>query len=211
MQSDPARAAELSRTSTEYLAMAERLLHPPRPVLVAIGGLSGSGKSVLAKALAPSIGAVPGAIVLRSDEIRKRLCGVGALERLGPDGYTPEISSRVYAVLAEQARLAVLGGQAVVVDAVHVRPEERARIRRVADNLGVPFVGVWLSAPESTLVERVASRRLDVSDADEQVVRGQLARNLGPIDWCQVDASGTPDYVLARVAQMSPLARSPAA
>jgi predicted kinase len=60
----------------EYLAMAERLLHPPDPCLVAIGGFSESGKSTLAQALAPSIGAVPGAVVLRSDQVRKRLCGV---------------------------------------------------------------------------------------------------------------------------------------
>jgi aminoglycoside phosphotransferase family enzyme/predicted kinase len=200
MQSDAARAGELSQMSTEYLTMAERLVQPPRPVLVAIGGLSGSGKSVLAKALAPSIGAVPGAIVLRSDEIRKRLCGVGALERLGPEGYTSEISGRVYVVLAEQARRAVLGGQTVVADAVHARPEERARIRRVANDLGVPFVGVWLSAPEATLVERTASRRLDVSDADEQIVRRQLAQDPGTIDWCRVDASGSPGDVLGRVA-----------
>lgn len=209
MQSDAARAGELSRMSREYLAMAERLAHPPRPVLVAIGGLSGSGKSVLAKALAPSIGAVPGAVVLRSDEIRKRLIGVGALERLGPEGYTSEISRRVYAVLAEQARLAVLGGQTVIPDAVHARPEERASMRRVADDLGVPFVGVWLTAPEATLVERVASRHLDVSDADERIVRRQLAQDLGPMDWCQIDASGTAAEVLCRVAQHVPVTHSP--
>ena len=50
-------------------------LHPPGPCLV-VGGFSGTGKSTLALGLAPSVGAVPGAVVIRSDEIRKRLSGV---------------------------------------------------------------------------------------------------------------------------------------
>ena len=78
--------------------------HPPRPCLIAIGGFSGTGKSTLALGLAPSVGAVPGAVVIRSDEIRKRLCGVSPLDRLGPEGYSSEMSERVYATVAERAR-----------------------------------------------------------------------------------------------------------
>ena len=79
-QDDAARRRELQDLARKYLTMAEGLLHPARPCLVAIGGLSGSGKSTLALSLAPSVGAVPGAVVLRSDEIRKRLGGVPTLE-----------------------------------------------------------------------------------------------------------------------------------
>ena len=73
----------------------------PRPAagaaarLIAVGGLSGSGKSTLARALAPSVGAVPGAVVLRSDEIRKQLCGVDLRSRLGSSGYSAEVTRRV--------------------------------------------------------------------------------------------------------------------
>ena len=83
VQDSPERAGELRALAREYLALAERLLHPAEPCLIAVGGFSGSGKSTLALGLAPSVGAVPGAVVLRSDEIRKRLCGVPLLERLG--------------------------------------------------------------------------------------------------------------------------------
>ena len=79
LQHDVQRRNELEGMAREYLAMAERLLHPPHPCLVAVGGFSGSGKSTLALSLAPSVGAVPGAVVLRSDETRKRLCGVPLL------------------------------------------------------------------------------------------------------------------------------------
>jgi uncharacterized protein len=102
--------------------MAEDLLHPPPPCLVAVGGLSGSGKSTLALSLAPGVGAAPGAVVLRSDEIRKRLSGVARLERLGPEGYSPQVSERVYATLAEQAIAVVRGGHSAIVDAVYARP-----------------------------------------------------------------------------------------
>ena len=51
----------------------------------AIGGLQGTGKSTLARALAPDLGPAPGALVLRSDEIRKRLLGRAPEETLPPE------------------------------------------------------------------------------------------------------------------------------
>src|SRR5690606_17951777 len=85
VQSDPSRRNELQTLARDYLAMADRLLKPRPPTLIAIGGFSGTGKTTVALSLAPSVGAVPGAVVLRSDELRKRLCGVSPLERLGPE------------------------------------------------------------------------------------------------------------------------------
>jgi len=95
LQPDARRGNELQALAREYLAMAERLLHPPGPCLVAVGGFSGTGKSTLALGLAPSVGAVPGAVVIRSDEIRKRLSSVSPLHRLGLEGYSSEMSERV--------------------------------------------------------------------------------------------------------------------
>ena len=118
LQNDAQRRGELQELARDYLTMAEGLLHPPGPCLIAIGGASGSGKSTLALGLPPVVGAVPGAVVLRSDEIRKRLCGVSQFERLGPEGYSPHVSDRVYATVAERARLTVGGGHSAIVDAV---------------------------------------------------------------------------------------------
>src|SRR5690606_25949162 len=83
LQTDARRRTEHEALSRRYLEMAAALLRPPRPMVVAVGGLSGTGKSTLARGLAPSTGAVPGALVLRSDEIRKRLSGVSPDARLG--------------------------------------------------------------------------------------------------------------------------------
>ncbi|HUE85239.1 MAG TPA: AAA family ATPase [Vicinamibacterales bacterium] len=188
-QSDARRRGELQELAREYLAMADDLLHPPPPCLVAIGGLSGSGKSTLALGLAPSLGAAPGAVALRSDEIRKRLCGVASLERLGPEGYSSQVSERVYATLAEQAGVVIREGQSAIVDAVYARPADRLDIERAAVDASVPFVGFWLDAPESTLIARAELRRNDPSDADAGVIRMQRAQQTGAIGWHRLDAS----------------------
>jgi hypothetical protein len=141
---------------------------------------------------------VPGALVLRSDAIRKRLFGVPPLEPLGPEGYTTEVSQQVYATLAGRADVALRGGCGVIMDAVYATPRERQAIERVAAAASVPFVGLWLDAPEATLIERAGQRQQDVSDADAAVVRMQRARDTGPIGWHRIDASGLPEAVAHR-------------
>ena len=197
-QPDPQRKRELESVAREYLTMAEELLHPPPPCIVATGGFSRSGKSTLAFALAPSVGAVPGAVVIRSDEIRKRLCGVSPLERLGPEGYTPELSGRVYGVAAEQAGAIVRAGHTAIIDAVYARPADRQAIEHMAAMASVPFVGLWLDAPEPVLIERSRQRRDDPSDADADVIRLQLTQDIGTVHWHRIQASSAADVVLQR-------------
>lgn len=198
LQDDVPRRNELHGLAREYLAMAEQLLHPPDPSLIAVGGLSGSGKSTLALGLAPLVGAVPGAVVLRSDETRKRLCGIPLLEHLGPEGYSSEVSERVYATLAERAALIVRGGHSAVVDAVYARPSDRQVIERMAAAASVPFIGLWLEAPEPVLVARTERRRNDPSDADADVIHRQSAQGSGDVGWCRIDASLSAPSVLTR-------------
>jgi aminoglycoside phosphotransferase family enzyme/predicted kinase len=195
LQGDASRKAELRRSTTEYLAMARRLLAPPPASLVAVGGVSGSGKSTLARAVAPLVGPAPGAVVLRSDEIRKQLLGVAPLERLGPDAYSVEMADRVYAEVAGRAMAILRTGHGVIADAVYARPGQRTAIEHAAAQAGVPFVGVWLEAPESALIARLRRRTQDASDADVEVARAQLATNPGPVSWHRVDASANADMV----------------
>jgi len=196
LQTDPEARRELEDLAREYLDRAERLLHPPVPSLVAIGGLSGSGKSTLSHALAPSLGAVPGAVVVRTDEIRKRLCGVSPLARLGPQGYTPEVSQRVYAAAAAEASRVVRSGHSAIVDGVFARPGDRDAITQVAASAAVAFTGLWLDAPGSVLMDRTARRTADVSDADSAVVKAQVAQDSGPIAWRRLRAERAAGTVL---------------
>ena len=199
LQTETSRQRELNRRAREYLALAGRLLERQPATLLAIGGLSGSGKSTLARVLAPSLGAVPGAVVLRSDEVRKRLWGVPPLTKLDAAAYTPEMSARVYDALAADAEAAARTGHSVIVDAVFAQAPDRLAIERAARAAGVAFAAVWLDAPERILLERIAARGPDVSDADADVVRMQCARAAGDVSWPHVDAAVDVEHVVVRV------------
>jgi AAA domain len=95
----------------------------------------------------------------------------------------------VYSTLAEQAEQVLRAGHSVVVDAVYARPANRRVIERVAETTSVPFIGLWLEAPESVLVDRTAQRRSDASDPDATVVRMQRAEGANEIGWSRLDAS----------------------
>jgi aminoglycoside phosphotransferase family enzyme/predicted kinase len=180
-----------------YLDLAARLLRPAPPLMVAIGGLSGTGKSTLARALAPCLGAVPGARVLRSDVIRKRLCGRAPEERLPPEAYRPDMDGQVYRAQLAAAGEALAAGQAVILDAVFGRPGEREAAAGLAAALGVPFAGLWLEADAAVLEARIAARRDDASDATVAVVRRQLERDPGPIGWPRLAAGGSLEVLAA--------------
>lgn len=182
--------------SIRYFKAALGYLNPDPARLIAVGGLSGTGKSTLAAALAPGVGAAPGAVHLRSDLERKTLFGAGETDRLGPERYSPDVTARVYDRLLAKAQIALEAGRAVVVDAVFSKPCERDAAEALARGLGVPFDGIWLHAAPGTLVARVDARTGDASDATRDVVAAQLDYDTGAISWAEVDAGGTPDDTL---------------
>lgn len=173
-----------------YLDMALDFLAPPPPRLIALGGLSGTGKSTLARGLAPTVGAAPGAVVVRSDVLRKELMGVDTFTKLGPKAYRAGVTRRVYETLYRRAALALEAGHAVIADAVFARRGQRDAIAAVAGELGVPFQGLWLEAPVEVMERRLASRGKDASDATVSILRRQLAYRPGSTGWTRVDASG---------------------
>ncbi|WP_334176987.1 AAA family ATPase [Pseudoxanthobacter sp.] len=194
-------AAGLRAEAAAYLGLAEGLLAPRGGArIVAIGGFSGSGKSTVARGLAPLLGPAPGAREISSDRTRKALLRVAPRTRLPAEAYRPAVSAAVYGQLLAGAQAAAAAGQAVVVNAVFDRPADRAAVAAVAARAGVPFTGIWLDAPEAVLVGRVEQRRADPSDADAGVVRAQMGHDPGAIGWVRIDAAGTPAEVLERVA-----------
>jgi len=194
----PRDRAQARSSATRYFALACRLIRPAPPVLVGIGGLSGTGKSQLALALAPQLAPAPGAIVLRSDVERKALEGRREDERLPKEAYTAEKSARVYAALVDKAARVIAAGHSAIVDAVFARPHERDALREAARVSGVTFHGLFLVADMATRMARVGARRGDASDADGEVVRAQEQYALEHNDWEPLDASGAPHCTLAR-------------
>jgi aminoglycoside phosphotransferase family enzyme/predicted kinase len=183
--------------AAETLRQAAELIRPGPLHLIAVGGLSGTGKTTLAKGLAPMIGSAPGALHLRTDLERKWIAGVGALVRLPASAYTPQSSAEVYSRVMSRAGLALAAGHSVVVDAVCSTVEERVALAGLAHRSGARFDGLWLEAPLDTIKGRVARRSGDASDATPLVVEQQAARPAGPIDWIRIDAGQTGSEVAA--------------
>lgn len=199
---DPAEGARLSEQSFAAAAFAMRWLKRPAPRLVAVGGLSGTGKSLLAANLAPHLAPMPGARILRSDVIRKSLHGLEAHETLPSSAYEKSASVRVYAEMLTRARAALAAGWPVVLDAVFADAAERAAAEALAADIGVAFTGLFLSVDLATRRARIAARAQgprDASDATEAVAANQEAYAIGPIgSWVPLEAVGSPETLLAR-------------
>ena len=166
-----------------YQRSAMAFLEPAPRRLMAVGGLSGSGKTTHALKIAPEIGRTPGAVVVRSDVERKRMAGVSLEERMPAGSYTLESSTKVYAAMLGRAEQALRAGHSVVVDAVFAKPEERAAAEALARTVGVPFEGIWLDISKDVAQARVAARTGDASDATPAVVERQFEHDLGEIAW----------------------------
>ncbi len=175
--------------AVRYLDLAMAVLRPRPPILLAVGGFSGSGKTHLAAALAPLLGSVPGAVHLRSDELRKVMLGQDPESPLDSSAYTSAVSGRVYEQLRQWAGQALLSGHAVIADAVHNHAGARDALSQLAAQSGVPFLGFWLEADPALMAQRIAARHGDASDADAAVMQRQVASGAGPINWHRIDAA----------------------
>lgn len=198
-QSETALRERQQASARNYLSAALSFLDRARPRLLAVGGLSGTGKSTLAGGLAPSLGGAPGARWLRTDVLRKRMAGLTPEQRLTPSAYSRESSDAVYAGIMEAAGLVLDAGRSVIVDGVLAAPAERVALAQVARDHDAGFDGLWLEASAEVLRARVDARRNDASDADAAVVDLQLGYALGDLgDWRRIDAQGTPGTVRER-------------
>ena len=172
----PAERRKASAAFARDLALAERLAVAPSPLLVAVGGLSGSGKTTVAGLLLEHVGAVR----VRSDVERKRLAGLAAGARkaaaFGAGLYSPEMTVRTYARLHEVAAAVLDAGYPVIVDAALLRRAERDALRELAARQNVRFECIWCEAPPATLRARIARRQArgaDASDATLAVLQRQ--------------------------------------
>lgn len=172
-----------------YVAAGIAHLSPAPPALLAVGGLSGTGKTAFSRVIAPRLGASPGAVILRTDEVRKRLAGVGPTDPLPPEAYTPRSHVDTYDALFGEAEALLRAGRAVAIDATFLDPALRQRAEGLARAAGVTFHGVWMDAPPEVLEPRIAARMGDASDATVEVLRQQLAKDRGPMTWTVVDAT----------------------
>lgn len=171
--------ADAAATASAYIDFAQRWSAPPRPRLILMHGLSGSGKTAVSGALLERLPAIR----VRSDVERKRLHGLAAHARsgsaVGRGIYTAAASDRTYARLAEAAAAALDGGETAIVDAAFLQRAQRERFYALAREYGVPCAVVACRAPTAELERRVSARaqaQRDASEADRQVLAAQLAQ-----------------------------------
>ncbi len=181
--------SEDDASAKAYVEAAIAHLSPAPPRLAAVGGLSGAGKSTFARRIAPALGPAPGAVVIRTDEVRKRLMNVPPSERLPASVYAGDLYPRAYDALIENARSLLTAGHGVVLDATFIDPALRGRAERLAIDCSVPFDGVWLDAPLAVLEARVAGRTNDASDATVATLQDQLARQTSEVRWRHIEVS----------------------
>ena len=162
----------------DYLTLAQALVQAAPPQIILIGGLSGAGKSTQARHLAPQMGGAAGAVILRSDAIRKRILGYGEYDRLPAEAYSPNVDLKVSDHILMLSEVLMKAGQVVIVDATFRNPVLQTRIRNLAREMDIPLKAYWLNVPQTERARRVALRHDDVSDADVKIVLSQVG---GPV------------------------------
>jgi uncharacterized protein len=197
-RAEAAERDKIAKSAQAYFSFALRAIDPAAPKFIAVGGLSGTGKTRLARALAPHIAPMPGAVIVRSDVERKTLFGTGETEKLPEAAYTPDVTARVYAAIADKARRIVGAGHSAIVDAVFAKPQERDAVAAAAEAANVPLQGLFLTADLATRITRVGGRTNDASDAGAAVAQAQEAYDLGALEWSKINASSTVVETLAR-------------
>jgi hypothetical protein len=183
----PEQAAE----ARARFALAGRFVRPHRDVrLTLTTGVMGSGKSTVARRTAARIGA----IVVRTDAVRKRLAGVPLRERVGAgfgEGvYGAEMSRRTYREARRLAEVVLRAGWPVILDGAFSDAAERDEARAVAARMGVACSVLWCDAPDAVLAERLRRRarsRDEVSDGREELLAEHRARYDSP--------EGEPDVI----------------
>lgn len=193
-------SALMANRAYEQLVIARRFLEYRKPVLVACGGLSGSGKSRIGRESAPFIGNPPGAVIVRDDVLRKNMLNENLEASLDTADYTRETEEKVFKDVCDKCRYVLEAGQSVIADALFHKPEQRRAIEALALEMKVEFKGLWVDAPLDVRIERVMKRKRNPSDVKTaEELKKQLDMDVGKITWNKIDTSGDRMATLTQV------------
>ena len=172
-----------------------------RPTLLLMTGLMGTGKSVLARLIAPRLGAR----IIQNDVLRKELLGIAPAERhyeaFGQGIYSADMSARTYEEARRQASEALRAGQSVIIDASYKRWEERERALETARQIGADYLVIECVCPDDIVRTRLDSRmstQAEASDGRWDLYLAQKAdfdpiTEVGPERHLSIDTSATPE------------------
>lgn len=155
-----------------------------RPALVVVCGLSGTGKTTLARELQCRLGFE----TLDSDRVRKRLAGVAesfdGSATYAAGIYTPAFDRLTYDALLAEARAHLHDGRGVIVEATFRRPDDRRAALACANDAAVPVLFVECRTAHAEILRRLRERSVNQrgpSDATGEVYLRQRAEFV-PLD-----------------------------
>ena len=165
---------ELTQVASTYLDLATAAMLSFQPFLIAMTGLSGTGKSTVAASLARATGAE----LLASDVVRKHVAGVSGPSPAdwGEGLYDEAWTERTYDALFSRAAEALRAGRTVILDASFLDGDRREQAAAVAAHAGVPFLLVGTICDPAIAEARIkarAARGASASDATTAVFRRQ--------------------------------------
>lgn len=158
------------QTAAGYYKQAWEYTKPHQGQLFIMSGVSGSGKSTTGRLLSQKLGAV----IIRSDAVRKHLAQVSLLERGGDELYTPEMTEKTYNKISELGILLAKQGFTVILDAKYDRQHLRGNVISQAQANQIPLKIIQCTAPEAILRERLNKRTGDIADATTDLLSSQL-------------------------------------
>ncbi|HYL59806.1 MAG TPA: AAA family ATPase [Candidatus Acidoferrales bacterium] len=160
----------------QYFALAYRYARIAPPVALAVCGLSGTGKSTVARLLQHRTGFR----IVSSDRVRKRLAALSPREHAPADYGTGLYSDRftriTYAAMLAEVENLLKDGRGVILDATFKLAADRDALRSLAAKLCVPLLFFECVAGEDDVMRRLKQRATmagEESDATPEVYRMQ--------------------------------------
>ena len=163
---DEAQRQAAAVRAKSYFHLARRYAAPlERPAVILVAGLSGTGKTALARALGGELGLR----VVSSDAIRRSVFGQqGHPHEYGEGPYTAEANRVIYNKLIETGRTFLREDRGVILDATFRRVDDRRRASDMADQSDADWFLIECKlAPESirSRLERRTARKESMSEA----------------------------------------------
>ncbi len=180
---------DAAKTAAEYYKLSWAYTQQKTGRLIAMSGLSGSGKSTTARHLAQKLNAIH----LRSDAVRKHLGGIAIEEKGDADLYSPEMTQKTYDRLLFLGKLLVNAGYTVILDAKYDRVSLREGILAAGATI------LHCDAPREVLESRVAARTGDIADATPAVLAAQTLEAFGPSEQSSVKTIDTTQDIDAQL------------
>lgn len=132
-----------------------------KPLLIAIGGHTGTGKTTLAFALGRECPFLKEALILDLDQVHREMLGLGLAVDMKPEDYAPEAMARVRSVIDEKVAEALRAGRNVIDASGFFEEASRESAEKLAESCDAHFAGFWLVASGETMRRRIEKRLME--------------------------------------------------